>query len=104
MLPCAAKQVRSVRSREAPLAEPPLAWLSWGSRSVSRSGAMAERTSAHDASGTSAIRFETQVQSTGDWTILRLPDDASAKLPSRSQVAVKGVMNGHAFQTVLEPD
>ncbi len=65
---------------------------------------MAERTSAHSASGTSAIRFEAQVQSTGGSTILRLPDDASAKLPSRGQVAVTGVMNGHAFQTVLEPD
>ena len=40
----------------------------------------------------------------GRWTILRLPDDASAKLPSRGQVAVKGLMNRHAFQTVLEPD
>jgi len=65
---------------------------------------MAERTSAQKASGTSAIRFEAQVQRTGGSTILRLPDDASAKLPSRGQVAVKGVMNGHAFQTVLEPD
>jgi len=64
---------------------------------------MAERTSALRASG-SAIRFEAQVQRTGGSTILRLPDDASAKLPSRGQIAVKGVMNGHAFQTVLEPD
>jgi hypothetical protein len=50
------------------------------------------------------IRFEGQVQSTSGATILRLPDDASAKLPSRGQVAVTGVMNGHTFQTVLEPD
>jgi hypothetical protein len=35
---------------------------------------------------------------------VRLPDDASAELPSRGQIAVTGVMNGHAFQTVLEPD
>jgi hypothetical protein len=40
----------------------------------------------------------------GPWTILRLPDDASAGLPSRGQVAVKGRMNRHAFQAVLEPD
>jgi hypothetical protein len=65
---------------------------------------MAERTSARKASGTPVIRFEAQVQTTGGSTILRLPDDASAKLPSRGQVAVKGVMNGLAFQTVLEPD
>jgi hypothetical protein len=50
------------------------------------------------------IRFEAQVQRMGGLTILRLPDDASARLPSRGQVAVKGVMNGHAFQAVLEPD
>ena len=65
---------------------------------------MAERTSARKASGTPVIRFEAQVQSTGGSAILRLPDDASAQLPSRGQVAVKGVMNGHVFQTVLEPD
>jgi hypothetical protein len=55
-------------------------------------------------SGTSAISFEAGVQSIRGSTILRLPDDASGKLPSRGQVAVKGTMNGHAFQTVLEPD
>jgi hypothetical protein len=65
---------------------------------------MSERTSTRRASGTPVIRFEAEVQRTGGSTILRLPDDASAKLPSRGQVAVKGVMNGHAFQTVLEPD
>ena len=65
---------------------------------------MPERTSARKASGTPAIRFEAEVQRTGGSTILRLPDDASAELPSRGQVAVKGVIDGHAFQTVLEPD
>ena len=39
-----------------------------------------------------------------EWTILRLPEQASEKLPSRGQVAVQGTINGHAFQTVLEPD
>ena len=53
---------------------------------------------------TSAIRFDAQLRKIGRRTILRLPDDASAKLPSRGQVAVKGVMNQHGFQTVLEPD
>jgi hypothetical protein len=33
-----------------------------------------------------------------------LPAKASKKLPSRGQVAVHGTINGHAFQTVLEPD
>jgi hypothetical protein len=35
---------------------------------------------------------------------LRLPKKASVKLPSRGQVAVRGTINGHRFQTVLEPD
>lgn len=39
-----------------------------------------------------------------DSTILKLPEDASKQLPSRGQVAVKGMVNGHDFQTVLEPD
>jgi len=61
--------------------------------------AMAEK-----APSTSTVRFEAEPRNTGGWTIVTLPDDASARLPSRGQVAVKGVMNGHAFQTVLEPD
>src|SRR5580765_8313215 len=65
---------------------------------------MAERTPAGRAPNTSTVRFEAQMRKIGRWTILRLPDDASAKLPSRGQVAVKGMMNGRAFQTVLEPD
>jgi hypothetical protein len=50
-----------------------------------------------------AIRFEAKMHKVGPGMILRLPEDASAKLPSRGQVAVKGVMNRHDFQTVLEP-
>jgi hypothetical protein len=65
---------------------------------------MAEGTSAGKASGTPAIRFESQIQRAGGLTIVRLPDDASARLPSRGQVAVTAVMNGHGFQAVLEPD
>lgn len=34
----------------------------------------------------------------------RLPEAASKALPSRSQVAVVGTINGHEFKTVLEPD
>jgi Bacteriocin-protection, YdeI or OmpD-Associated/Domain of unknown function (DUF1905) len=64
---------------------------------------MTEKTSAQKNSG-AAIRFEAQVRRSGGSTILRLPDDASAQLPSRGQVAVNGTMNGRAFQTVLEPD
>ena len=60
---------------------------------------MAER-----APTTTAVRFEAEAHETGRWTIVRLPDAASAALPSRGQIAVTGVMNGHAFRTILEPD
>jgi len=50
------------------------------------------------------IRFNAALSTIDKWTILRLPEKASAKLPSRGQVAVQGTINGHVFQTVLEPD
>jgi Domain of unknown function (DUF1905)/Bacteriocin-protection, YdeI or OmpD-Associated len=52
----------------------------------------------------STIRFEATPQTIDKWTILRLPEKASEKLPSRGQVAVQGTIDGHEFQTVLEPD
>ena len=52
----------------------------------------------------SAIRLEATLHTIDKWTILRLPEIASEKLPSRGQVAVQGTINGHEFQTVLEPD
>lgn len=54
--------------------------------------------------GTPAIRFDATLHTIGGSTIARLPEKVSAKLPSRGQVAVQGTINGHAFQTVLEPD
>ena len=50
------------------------------------------------------IRFDATLYTIDKWTILRLPEEASEKLPSRGQVAVQGTVNGHEFQTVLEPD
>src|ERR1043165_8916844 len=38
------------------------------------------------------------------WIFLTLPKQASAKLPSRSRVSVKGTVNGAAFTATLEPD
>jgi hypothetical protein len=55
-------------------------------------------------SGVPTIRFDATVYTIDEWTILRLPEKASGKLPSRGQVAVQGTINGHGFQTVLEPD
>lgn len=51
-----------------------------------------------------AIRFEAPVSAINIWTIIRLPEKASKQLPSRGQVAVTGAINGHPFQTVVEPD
>ncbi len=50
------------------------------------------------------ITCTTGLSTIGTWTILRLPDSASAMLPSRGMNAVEGTINGHPFQTVLEPD
>src|SRR5436305_12264894 len=50
------------------------------------------------------IRFDATLDTIDESTILRLPQEASEKLPSRGQVAVQGTINGHRFQTVLEPD
>src|SRR6267378_3745557 len=55
-------------------------------------------------SGAPTIRFDATLYTIDGWTILRLPEKASRKLPSRGQVAVQGTINGHGFQTVLEPD
>jgi Bacteriocin-protection, YdeI or OmpD-Associated/Domain of unknown function (DUF1905) len=58
----------------------------------------------------SKIRFTTKLfrpatpAKSVSWTFLTLPDDASAKLPSRGMTAVEGTINGVAFQATLEPD
>src|SRR3981081_4394426 len=54
--------------------------------------------------GVPTIRFDATLYTIDKWTILRLPEKASGKLPSRGQVAAQGTINGHGFQTVLEPD
>jgi len=40
----------------------------------------------------------------GDWTFLRLPQEASDRMPARSMVSVEGTMNGFGFVAVLQPD
>ena len=54
--------------------------------------------------GAPTIRFDATLYTIDKSTVLRLPKQASVKLPSRGQVAVHGKINGHQFQTVLEPD
>ena len=51
-----------------------------------------------------SIQFEADLFELKDQTILRLPPEESLKMPSRGQVAVIGTINGHEFNTVLEPD
>ncbi len=40
----------------------------------------------------------------GDWTFLRLPQDASDQMPARSMVSVEGTLNGFPFAATMEPD
>ena len=50
------------------------------------------------------IRFDAALSTIDTSAVLRLPETASKKLPSRGQVAVHGTINRVEFQTVLEPD
>jgi len=50
------------------------------------------------------LRFTTTLTTIGSWTIVRVPKDESAKLPSRGQAMVTGNLNGTSFDTPLEPD
>ncbi len=52
----------------------------------------------------STINFTTKLVNINSWTILRLPEGASAQLPSRGMTMVSGTLNGIPFKTVLEPD
>lgn len=52
----------------------------------------------------SAIRFKSKMFEIGSWSLLRLPESASAKLPSRGMTMVEGTINGFRFQAALEPD
>lgn len=51
-----------------------------------------------------SIRFDATAYRVHSSIILRLPEKASERLPSRGQVAVRGTINDLEFQTVLEPD
>lgn len=65
---------------------------------------MAEGTSAAVEGGATVISCDASAVSVNGQLIVRLPDAASAALPSRGQVAVAGTIDGDAFQTVVEPD
>ena len=61
-----------------------------------------------DATTASRIRFSaTLFRPRGEavtWTFLTLPREATAQLPSRGMISVKGTFNGLAFRATLEPD
>ena len=52
----------------------------------------------------STIRFEITPLKIGNWIILRLPESASVKLPSRGMTLVEETINGFRSKIVLEPD
>lgn len=52
----------------------------------------------------STLNFKTKLYKIGSWTILALPKSTSEKLPSRGITMVEGTLNGHEFQSPLEPD
>lgn len=50
------------------------------------------------------ISFTAELSRIGDTVLVRMPEEASRRLPSRGQVAVHATVSGHAFDTVVEPD
>lgn len=50
------------------------------------------------------IRFEAELSTIDNTHLVRLPKSATEQLPSRGQVAVHATLNGHPFETVVEPD
>jgi hypothetical protein len=50
------------------------------------------------------IRFEAELSTIDDTSLVRLPKAASEQLPSRGQVAVRATVDGHPFEAVVEPD
>src|SRR3990172_5319245 len=52
----------------------------------------------------STIRLEAKLLKMGEWTILQLPKEVSAKLPSRALTMVKGTISNTPFRAALEPD
>ena len=50
------------------------------------------------------IRFKARLSTIDDTSLVRLPSSASEQLPSRGQVAVRATIDGHPFETVVEPD
>lgn len=80
----------------------PSAALGDGARAISRPHEIMAYMS--QRSGTATVRFAATLCAIDSSTIIRLPEEASRRLPSRGQVAVEAAINGYEFRTVLEPD
>ncbi len=52
----------------------------------------------------SSIEFKAKPVTIGAWTLIRLPPNASAQLPSRGMTVVEGSLNGAPLRAALEPD
>jgi hypothetical protein len=50
------------------------------------------------------IGFRAELSTIDSTNLVRLPTSASEQLPSRGQVAVRATVDGHGFETVVEPD
>ena len=50
------------------------------------------------------VHGRSEVRGIDQRLIIPLPEQASAALPSRGQVAAEAVLNGHELTTVIEPD
>ncbi len=57
-----------------------------------------------DTTGPEPIRFEGELSTIEGTSLVRLPGSSSKQLPSRGQVAVHATIDGHPFETVVEPD
>lgn len=68
-----------------------------------RAASSAARTSAASPIRFTAILLKPKGE-VGGWLFLKLPKQASAKLPSRGQVSVEGTFAGLPFCATLEPD
>src|SRR5579872_2838489 len=53
------------------------------------------------------IRFKAKLHRPaegGEWTFLRLPQEASDQIPTRNMKCVEGTLNNFPFQACLQPD
>jgi hypothetical protein len=50
------------------------------------------------------VRFQSVLTTIDDTALVNLPQAASDELPSRGQVAAHATVDGHPFDTVVEPD